>query len=235
MSCSSLRTPIRVVLFDLVGTILAPGAPVAETYAAAAARHGLRIDAEIVANNFRQVLSRYRYRPRATIPSDGDDRVYWGEMVRESLAPALDSGLGLGRGKEIAGELYAHYGSGEAWRLYPEAKRVLAGLRGLGIRLGVLSNWDRRARRVLADLGLVEFFSEIFLSAELGAAKPDPFVYRLACERLECPPAAILLVGDDPENDGTAPRACGYASWVIQRPGSNLEDLPLLLMFTNAG
>ncbi|MDD4932789.1 MAG: HAD-IA family hydrolase [Methylacidiphilaceae bacterium] len=229
MNCSNLRTPIRVVLFDLVGTILEPAVPAGETYAAAAARHGLQVDPKTVASQFRQALWRHRYRPQATVPSDGDDRAYWGEIIRESFAPALGSGLGQEKREAIVEELYEQYGHGSAWRLYPETRRVLADLRGLGLRLGILSNWDRRARRVLADLGLVELFSAIFLCAELGAAKPDPRLYRLVSERLGCPPAALLLVGDDPENDGTAPRACGYASCVVQRPESDLERLPVLL------
>ncbi|WP_018290320.1 HAD-IA family hydrolase [Verrucomicrobium sp. 3C] len=218
-----------MVLFDLVGTILAPAVPVEATYAATALRHGLRIDPKIVATQFRQALWRYRYRPQATVPSDGDDRFYWGEIIRESLAPVFGSGLGPERWEAMVEELYEQYGRGAAWRLYPETRRVLADLRDLGLRLGVLSNWDRRARRVLADLGLIEFFSAIFLSAELGAAKPDPRLYRLVAERLGYPPGALLLVGDDPENDGTAPRACGYAIWVVRRPEGDLERLPLRL------
>jgi putative hydrolase of the HAD superfamily len=229
MSCSNLPTLPRLVLFDLVGTLLAPAVPVGATYAASAARHGIQVDPKIIASQFRQALSRYRYRPQATVPSDGEDRLFWGEIIRESLAPALDSGPGLARQQEIVEELYAHYGRGAAWRLYPETRSVLADLRGLGLRLGVLSNWDRRARRVLADLGLIEFFSALFLSAELGAAKPDPRLYRLVSDRLGCPTAALLLVGDDPENDGTAAQACGYASWVVRRPECDLQRLSLLL------
>lgn len=221
MSCLRLRTPIRVILFDLVGTLVEPAVPVGETYASAAARHGVRVDPEVVTKNFHRALSCYHYRPRATVPSDGDDRVYWKEIIAESLAISVDSLPG--RQEEIAEELYAHYGHGGAWRLYPEVQGVLSALRSSGLGLGVFSNWDGRARRVLADLGLNESFRAIFLSAEMGAAKPDPYVYRLVAERLGLPPAELLLVGDDPESDGTAPRSSGYASWVLRRPETNLE------------
>ncbi len=233
MSCSKLRTPIRMVLFDLVGTILAPAVPVGETYAAAAARQGVRVDPAIVSETFCRTLSRYRYRPRASLPPDGDDRAYWREVVRESLAAALDPPPEIR--EEIVEELYAHYGRGEAWRLYPEVREVLESLQASGLPLGVLSNWDRRARRVLADLGLIRYFSGIFLGAELGAFKPDPRFYRLVVERLRCPATAILLVGDDPENDGAAPRSCGFPSWVLRRPEMGLESLPRLLAQGSAG
>lgn len=219
--------PIRLVLFDLVGTILRPAVPVGETYAAAAARRGLSVDPAIVTENFHRALAKRRHRPPASVPSDGDDRAYWREIVEESLAPALAGRPGSAG--EVAEELYRRYGSGEAWRLYPEVRGVLDALRRRGLPLGILSNWDRRARRVLADLGIAAFFSAVFLSAEMGAAKPDPRIYRLAAERLGLPPAALLLVGDDPESDGTAPRACGYATWVVRRPEDNLESLLLRL------
>ncbi len=219
--------PIRMVLFDLVGTLLLPAVPIGETYAAAAARHGLPVDPAVVTENFHRALARRRYRPQATVPSDGEDRDYWRVMVRESLA--LAPGALPEREKRIAEDLYAHYGRGEAWRLYPEVRVVLAALRSSGRPLGVLSNWDRRARRVLTALGLIESFSAIFLSAELGAAKPDPHLYRLVAERLGLPPATLLLVGDDPENDGAAPKACGFSTWVFRRPESCLEGLPPLL------
>lgn len=233
MSCLSLPTPIRVVLFDLVGTILLPAVPVGETYAAAAARHGLLVDPAAATENFHRALARHRYRPRATVPANGEDRAYWRRIVWESLAP--EPGVPPGGREEIAEELYAHYGRGEAWQLYPEVRGVLAALRSSGPLLGVLSNWDRRARRVLAGLGLAEFFSAVFLSAELGAAKPDPYLYRLVAERLGLPPAALLLVGDDPENDGSAATACGYATWVFRRPATTLESLPTLLASAGVG
>lgn len=215
--------PIRMVLFDLVGTILRPAVPVEETYAAAAARHGLPIDPAVVAENFQRALANHGHRLRAGVPSDGDDRVYWREIVGESLAPAL--ARCPGKAGEIAEELYLRYGSGDAWRLYPEVRGVLDALQCAKRPLGILSNWDRRARRVLADLGISDFFSALFLSAEMGVAKPDPRVYRLAAERLGLPPTALLLVGDDPESDGTAPRACGYSTWLVRRPEDDLESL----------
>ncbi|QSR84282.1 HAD-IA family hydrolase [Methylacidimicrobium sp. B4] len=225
--------PIRMVLFDLVGTLLVPAVPVGETYAAAAVRHGFPVDAAVVTENFHRALARRRYRPRATVPSDGEDRAYWREVVRESLA--LVPGTLPEREKQVTEELYAHYGRGAAWRLYPEVRVVLAALRSSGRPLGVLSNWDRRARRVLADLGLIDSFSALFLSAELGAAKPDPYLYRLVAERLGLPPVTILLVGDDPENDGTAAKACGFSTWVFRRPAAGLEGLPCLLASGSLG
>ncbi|VVM08491.1 Phosphatase [Methylacidimicrobium cyclopophantes] len=226
MSCLSLPVSIPMVLFDLVGTILTPAVPVGETYAAMAARHGLRVPPEAIAQRFPLVLSRYRCRPRATVPSDGEDRAYWREILFETLSPEIDSWPG--NREALVEELYGHYGGGNAWRLYPEVRGVLRALRKKGVRLGILSNWDRRAHGVLSDLGLREFFSVILLSAELGAAKPDPYLYRLVSQRIGLPAASLFLVGDDVENDGTAPRACGFGSWVCRRPERTLEMLPLL-------
>jgi putative hydrolase of the HAD superfamily len=83
-------------------------------------------------------------------------------------------------------------------------------VRGLrtGYTLSVLSNADGALRRRLEAEGLDALFDDIVVSAEVGMAKPEPAVFRLAVERLELTPGACVFV-DDWDQNVEAARAVG--------------------------
>lgn len=100
----------------------------------------------------------------------------------------------------------------EAWRAAqgPIAANVaLVRVLRPAYRLAIVSNADRTLRSRLADgLGIAGLFDDIVCSAEVGWAKPEPEMYRLACRRLGLPPGACLFV-DDYEANVEAARAVG--------------------------
>lgn len=85
--------------------------------------------------------------------------------------------------------------SASAGEVDPE---VLAAVRGLRARcrVGLLTNATTRLRGDLARLGLAGEVDEVFGTAELGVAKPDPAVFRLVCGRLGVQPGQCGLVDD---------------------------------------
>lgn len=74
---------------------------------------------------------------------------------------------------------------------------ALGELRRRGLRLAVVANWDCALRGVLAGLGLAPYFDVVVASAEAGAEKPDPEIFRIALERLGAAPERALHVGDE--------------------------------------
>ncbi len=64
----------------------------------------------------------------------------------------------------------------------------------------LLSNGTTRLRRDLHVLDLLDEFDEIFNTAELGIAKPDPDVFRLVCDRLGVDTGSAVFVDDLEEN-----------------------------------
>jgi putative hydrolase of the HAD superfamily len=83
-------------------------------------------------------------------------------------------------------------------------------------RTAILSNADRTLRdRLERELGLAALFDAIVCSAEVGVAKPDPGVYRLAADRLGLPAAACLFV-DDYEPNVRAAEATGMRGLVYR-------------------
>ena len=48
---------------------------------------------------------------------------------------------------------------------------------------------------------LTPFFERMIISSEVGADKPDPYIFRYALDALRAEPADAIHVGDDPERD----------------------------------
>ena len=100
--------------------------------------------------------------------------------------------------------LYERHKAPAAWHPYPAAARTLGELSRGGVRVAVVSNvgWDLRP--VFRAHGLDEWVDVYALSCELGVQKPDPGIFRFACEGLGLRPAETLMVGDDRTVDGGA-------------------------------
>ncbi len=106
----------------------------------------------------------------------------------------------------------------------PGAVETLAGLRARGLELAVVSNWDIGLAEHLERIGVTPLFSAIVTSAEAGAAKPDPTVFRVALDRLGVEPGRTLHVGDEDEDEqgaaaagmrfALAPLATAFEGWL---------------------
>ncbi|MEW2632922.1 HAD-IA family hydrolase [Streptomyces sp. NPDC048389] len=100
--------------------------------------------------------------------------------------------------------LYDRHMTPAAWSPYPDAAKVLRGLRERGVGVGVVSNigWDLRP--VFRDHGFDALVDTYTLSFEHGVQKPDARLFRSACEGLGSDPREVLMVGDDRRADGGA-------------------------------
>lgn len=87
----------------------------------------------------------------------------------------------------------------------PGALAAVRRLEAHGLALCVVSNWDCDLPEHLRAL---ELRLPVVTSAEVGAAKPDPAIFRAALERLGVEPGRALHVGDSPEDEQGA-RAAG--------------------------
>jgi HAD superfamily hydrolase (TIGR01509 family) len=64
-------------------------------------------------------------------------------------------------------------------------------------RTGLLSNaWSNLREALDQRWGILDAFDEVIISAEVGLAKPDPRIYRLAVERLGVQPERAAFVDD---------------------------------------
>lgn len=85
-------------------------------------------------------------------------------------------------------------------RVCPHWRRALDGLAGT-VPLALLTNSGPKTRSgLVARHGLERWFPVIVISAEEGISKPDPRIYRRACERLGRAPGECLFVDDRQAN-----------------------------------
>jgi putative hydrolase of the HAD superfamily len=211
---------IRAIVFDVGGTLIYPADPVGETYARFARKRGVKLAPEATTTAFREAFKSCSPRPKGAVPRNGDDRVWWKQVVAKSM---IDKSFPDPAAFEAFFEdVYLHFAKPEAWGIYPETLEVLEDLRDHGVDLAVLSNWDARLHSVLDGSGLGEYLPNRFISAELGWEKPDPAIYRHVIESLRFQPGAVLSVGDDPKNDVEGPKRAGWQALQIERPKRDL-------------
>ena len=107
----------------------------------------------------------------------------------------------------------------EHLKLWPGALELLVALRGRGIKLGLVTNgFAETHREKLSILELEDAFDEVFIADEVGMIKPDPRLFRLACERLGATPESSAMVGDRYDRDIRGAHAVGlYTVWLNVR------------------
>ena len=94
------------------------------------------------------------------------------------------------------GELYDYFATDAPWLVYPDVKPALTKWRESGIKLAVLSNFDSRLYQVLKALRLADFFSDITISTEVGAAKPDRKIFTTALQKCNFTIERAVHIGD---------------------------------------
>ena len=202
---------------------------VGAVYAAAARDHGFDVNGGELDQSFRRAWGKSleRSRDRGYACSDEILRQEWYTVVGETFRDTVPAERMPG----LFDDLYDRFASAAAWELAPGVQTSLEYLRGAGLRLGVLSNWDSRLRSMLEDLGLARAFDFLVISCDVGVEKPHPDIFLAALDRAGTSPAQTLVVGDSYETDILAAARLGLATlWVASRQeqaarGGELPDV----------
>jgi putative hydrolase of the HAD superfamily len=108
---------------------------------------------------------------------------------------------------------------------FPDTVPALRALRAAGVKVVAASNWDVSLHEQLDATGLAPMLDGALSSAEVGAPKPDPEIFRRALALAGASAAEALHVGDDVEADVGGARAAGLEPVLIDRDGT-LEAPP---------
>jgi putative hydrolase of the HAD superfamily len=192
----------RVVLLDALGTLVELEPPWVHL------REFVpdRIDDETLVRAVRAEMAYYRAHS-----GEGRDQASLADL-RRRCAELITRELG----SEISVEQLL---SSVRFQAYPDASPALAGLRELGLKLIVVSNWDVSLETVLERCGLAPLLDDVVSSAAAGARKPDPAIFEVALELAGCQPGEAVHVGDTPEEDVEGARAAGIRALLIDREG----------------
>ena len=211
---------IRTIFFDAAGTLIRLPRSVGHHYREVALRHGCNLDAAALDAAFRAAWKAMPARPAMRTPRPDDDRGWWRALVDSVLDR---TGAEIERDAFFM-ELYEEFTRPGVWELFPEVVEVLDALDGR-FTLGIVSNFDGRLRAILAGLGLAGRFEHIVLSSEVGADKPDPWIFQRALALAGVAPEEALHIGDDPRCDWTGAAAAGWHVFRLDRPREDLRGV----------
>nr|XP_056716957.1 haloacid dehalogenase-like hydrolase domain-containing protein 3 [Euleptes europaea] len=219
---------LRLLTWDVKDTLLRLRIPVGESYAAEAQAHGLHVEAEALSRAFHQAYKAQVQRfPNYGLDRGLSSKQWWQDVVMETFrfSGVHEDNVLL----PIAEKLYWDYCSKRNWELLPGASETLQQCRQLGIRMAVISNFDRRLPEILAQCNLHQHFEFVLTSESVGFAKPDKRIFLEALRISRVPPPLAAHVGDNYMNDYRAPREAGMHSFLIRtakKPASWETEVP---------
>ncbi|XP_030277500.1 haloacid dehalogenase-like hydrolase domain-containing protein 3 [Sparus aurata] len=221
-----MRAPLRWVLWDVKDTLLKVRASVGEQYCKEAERVGLDLSpVEVEAAFLQAYRQQSRGYPNYGISKGLDGRSWWMGVVRDTFSrcgvqdPALLN--------TVAHNLYHNFCNSENWEVFPDSLKALEHCSSLGLKLGVVSNFDIRLEEILRVCGLRSHFSFLITSEEAGVAKPSPAIFNQALLKCGVPAASVAHIGDHYVNDYLASRSVGINGFLLDRHNKpNRPDVP---------
>jgi len=202
---------IEAVLFDAAGTLIELREAVGSTYARVAREHGVELPAWRLDDAFGRVFPQAPplvFPDVATSEIDGCERRWWRDIVRSTFFET-DSTTSFEDFDAFFDTLYRKFSTPETWRPRAGCHAMLVELRRRGVALGVVSNFDRRLRALLAGLEISPLVDTIVLPSDAGAEKPAAAIFEFALARLGMAAAASVFVGDSQREDIHGARAIG--------------------------
>ena len=99
-------------------------------------------------------------------------------------------------------------------KLRPHVKEMLEGLKGLRLKLGVISNTAAlyQVFRTLEEYGIRDYFQDVTLSSVTGYRKPDPNIFLVSLNQVRSDPKTCAYVGDTYSRDVIGPQSLGFGA-----------------------
>lgn len=194
-------SPLRLVMFDLDGTLVATAGEIQDAVNDTLQQFGLPLVDE------RQVQDWIGHGTRALLAH----AIAFGAGSSADLVRASDSF------ETLAAEFARHYARrcGTRSRLYPHVREVLGELRRRGVTLAVVTNKEQAfTQLVLQQHGLAPLLHAVLSGDTAPAKKPDPAGLQACMAAFGAEPRECLLVGDS-SIDVAAARAAGVPVWAV--------------------
>ena len=220
------RSDVRVIFFDAVGTLIETSFCVGGIYSSVAREFGFEADPRILQLNFERS---FRRQPPLAFPAGTPDvalieleKDWWRNLVRAVFA---DLGS-FPRFDQFFDEIFERFRGRELWRVYDDVAPTLTELKRLGLKLGVISNFDSRLYDLLRACRLDHFFDSVHISTRVGAAKPDPAIFRAAVNHYAVEARRAWHVGDSLREDVEGAMAAGVNAILLDRNDRFAENAP---------
>lgn len=173
--------------------------------------------------------------------SSADFATHWQKTTEKHVQRYLSSELSFqGQRRERLREIFARHcrlSDSEAdllfaeylksyeknWALFPDVPACLDRLHGT--ELGIISNGQSaQQRQKLAATGIIDRFSVVVISEEIGAAKPDPKIFLEACRIANVDPSECWHIGDNLHADFHGSVSAGLNGLWLNRSGTHSHE-----------
>ncbi len=201
-----LLSQIQAVTFDAAHTIYRPYPSVGEIYREVMQQHGLDYPAAELEAGFRRAFKSVS-KDAAILDGERREWSYWRSIVSESISQLSPQPTNF---ESLFHDLWNEFSHGHRWRPAPTAAETLETLRQRGYTTALLTNWDQRVRRVVAETGFSDRFDHLFVSSEIGHEKPDRGIFEYCEKALGLAPEQILHIGDSLQHDIAGAQAAGW-------------------------
>jgi putative hydrolase of the HAD superfamily len=210
---------IRVVTFDAAGTLIRLVHPPGRVYADTARQFGFELDPSRIQSAFKIVWESFPQPSETGAPRPDDDRGWWRDLVAQTMKEAS---YRIDPFDDYFETVYERFRLPGVWELFPDVPGILAGLCRVGIRLGMISNFDRRLYDILAQLNVLDHFNHLIISSEIGIRKPAARIFEVAVHRFGVQAGEILHIGDEPDSDFAGARRAGFQALLVGDTRTNL-------------
>jgi putative hydrolase of the HAD superfamily len=208
---------LRAVFFDIDDTLFSTttfAARAREQSVDAMIAMGVRCDRELMIRELREVVQEF---------SSNFEHHYDKLLSRLPLEATIGLNIPL---VVAAGVVAYHETKFRDLCAYDDVTEVLRILSETDLVLGVISNGltlKQMEKLIRLRVHLYVTPTAIFVSDQMGVAKPNPKLYRRAVDRVGVLPSEALHVGDHPINDVDAAKRAGLKTVWNRREGKHLK------------
>lgn len=214
---TSIRTPMKAVLFDFGDTLVGLSPTRAEIVQNVLEKHGVYIDEDAIAKAYR--LVNFTHKQSEIKHPDENAKQDFLLRFNKSLFLALGRGI---YADLMADDLLAEFKAKRNWQLFPDAMEVLVELKHKGFLIGIVANWSSDLVGICDRLGITDKLSCIISSAQTGVEKPDPAIFSYAINELGTSAEQIFYVGNEYETDVIGARNANLIPVLIDRSSDYL-------------
>ena len=218
----------KAAFVDVGGTLLHPAESIGTTYSKFLAQFDIDSNPGIIDGNFSHIFNKLKLEARSTGTtaygtSKDSAKIFWRSVFQQCIPPTE---LSADTREQIFEGVYSHYGTKEAWALFPESIPFLEELRRRRVPTFIVSNWDARLPELLEKTGIMDWVDGCIGSYFMNSEKPDSRIFQHALKALPdgLNPIDVLHIGDNPDEDGIGAKGCGIAFAHIERKNKLIDE-----------
>ena len=180
---------------------------------------------------YRQLIHEHEIRLAAELGTEFPEIELGDVFIELLLSPPISRNDGIwGNPREWSDEVLVRWCSAFAYafrvisrikfELYPDTIALLEGLKREGKHVYLLSNAQSLfTRPEMEELGLTQYFEDIFISSEYGMKKPEPRFMKELLLKHQLDPSESVMIGNEMRSDIVMAGSCGVNAILVNHDG----------------